>query len=170
MDATAASSGSKASGHDNNAGDGGKKKKDGAAAKSKKVSLFGMFQYADRLDVLLMVVGTVGAVANGMAEPLMTLLFGNVINSFGQSTTETILRSVRKVGFAACASMNSCTSAASSLLIVARRSSRNDFNSGPSSFCRLFLTSYIWALEQQLSPSFVSETSSCYMGFLIAVN
>ncbi|XP_062218601.1 ABC transporter B family member 4-like [Phragmites australis] len=68
--------------------------KEGAA---KKVSLLGMFRYADRLDVLLMVIGTVGAVANGVAEPLVTILFGNVIDSFGDSTTESILRSVTKV-------------------------------------------------------------------------
>ncbi|KAK3161655.1 hypothetical protein QOZ80_1BG0079810 [Eleusine coracana subsp. coracana] len=93
MDATATSS-SANNGHDN-AGDGEKKKDEEVAAK--KVSLLGMFRYADRLDVLLMVIGTVGSVANGMAEPIMALLFGNVINSFGQSTSENILRIVSKV-------------------------------------------------------------------------
>lgn len=56
-----------------------------------------MFRYADRLDVLLMVVGTVGAMGNGVSEPLISVLFGNVINSFGESTSSTILRSVTKV-------------------------------------------------------------------------
>ncbi|CAO2166047.1 unnamed protein product [Urochloa humidicola] len=73
------------------------KKADAAAAAAKKVSLLGMFRYADRLDVLLMVVGTVGAVANGVAEPLMTILFGNVIDSFGDSTTQSIMHKVTKV-------------------------------------------------------------------------
>ena len=79
--------------------DGGEKKDaTAAAAAAKKVSLLGMFRYADRLDVLLMVVGAVGAVANGVTEPLMTILFGNVIDSFGDSTAQSIIRSVRKVG------------------------------------------------------------------------
>nr|CAB3473981.1 unnamed protein product [Digitaria exilis] len=73
--------------------DGGDKEKKDA----KKVSLLGMFRYADRLDVLLMVVGAVGAVANGVAEPLVTVLFGNVIDSFGESTAQSIIRKVSKV-------------------------------------------------------------------------
>ncbi|KAI4999926.1 hypothetical protein ZWY2020_004515 [Hordeum vulgare] len=62
----------------------------------KKVPLLGMFRYADRLDVLLMVVGSPG-VGNGVSEPLISVLFGDVINSFGQSTTSTVLRAVTKV-------------------------------------------------------------------------
>ena len=88
MDATASRAG------DQNGRD-GEEKKD--AAQVKKVSLLGMFRYADRLDVLLMVVGAVAAVGNGVAEPLVTLLFGKVIDSFGDSTTQSILRSVSKV-------------------------------------------------------------------------
>jgi ATP-binding cassette subfamily B (MDR/TAP) protein 1 len=78
---------------------GGQRGKDGRPEKdeAKKVSLFGMFRYADRLDVLLMVVGTVGAMGNGVAEPLMSVLFGNVINSFGESTSSDVLRRVTKV-------------------------------------------------------------------------
>ncbi|XP_006644533.3 ABC transporter B family member 4-like isoform X1 [Oryza brachyantha] len=56
-----------------------------------------MFRYADRLDVLLMALGTVGALGNGLSEPLMSVLFGNVINSFGENTSRTVLRSVTKV-------------------------------------------------------------------------
>ncbi|XP_037413695.1 ABC transporter B family member 4-like isoform X1 [Triticum dicoccoides] len=63
----------------------------------KKVPLSGMFRYADRLDVLLMAVGSLGAVANGVSEPLISVLFGDVINSFGQSTSSTVLRAVTKV-------------------------------------------------------------------------
>ncbi|VAH62870.1 unnamed protein product [Triticum turgidum subsp. durum] len=63
----------------------------------KKVPLLDMFRYADRLDVLLMAVGSLGAVANGVSEPLISILFGDVINSFGQSTTSTVLRAVTKV-------------------------------------------------------------------------
>jgi ATP-binding cassette, subfamily B (MDR/TAP), member 1 len=39
----------------------------------------------------------VGALTNGVADPLMTVLFGNAIDSFGDSTSQDIVRSVRKV-------------------------------------------------------------------------
>ena len=95
MDATASGGGDQ-NGIGRDAGE--KKDATAAAATGKKVSLLGMFRYADRLDVLLMVVGAVGAVANGVAEPLMTVIFGNVIDSFGDSTAQSVIRSVRKVG------------------------------------------------------------------------
>ncbi|CAM0882246.1 unnamed protein product [Alopecurus aequalis] len=97
MDATAAAA---ADGSGEGARHGGQRGKDGRTEKDeakKKVSLFGMFRYADRIDVLLMVVGTVGAMGNGISEPLISVLFGNVINSFGQSTSSTVLRTVTKV-------------------------------------------------------------------------
>ncbi|CAL4961915.1 unnamed protein product [Urochloa decumbens] len=78
--------------------DGREETNDAAAAAKKKVSLLSMFRYADRLDVLLMVAGAVGAVANGMTAPLMTVLFGNVIDSFGVSTTQNIIHKVSKAG------------------------------------------------------------------------
>ena len=96
MDATA-SGGGGGGGDQNGIGRDAGEKKDATAA-AKKVSLLGMFRYADRQDVLLMVVGAAGAVANGVAEPLMTILFGNVIDSFGDSTAQSDIRSVRKVG------------------------------------------------------------------------
>jgi len=95
MDATA-SGGGGGGGDQNGIGRDAGEKKDATAA-AKKVSLLGMFRYADRQDVLLMVVGAAGAVANGVAEPLMTILFGNVIDSFGDSTAQSVIRSVRKV-------------------------------------------------------------------------
>ncbi|CAL4975601.1 unnamed protein product [Urochloa decumbens] len=102
MDATATGVSARGDDHQNGVGrDGHDEKKDAtaAAAVAKKVSLLGMFRYADRLDVLLMVVGAVGAVADGVAELLMTVLFGNVIDSFGDSTTENIMRKVSKSAF-----------------------------------------------------------------------
>ncbi|CAD6237268.1 unnamed protein product [Miscanthus lutarioriparius] len=94
MDATGSRAGG--SGGDQNGKENDEDKKQGAAP-AKKVSLLGIFRYADRLDLLLMAVGTVGALANGVTEPLMTVLFGNVIDSFGDSTSQDIVRSVRKV-------------------------------------------------------------------------
>ena len=44
-----------------------------------RVALHRLFVFADRTDTALMAVGAVAAVANGMAQPLMTFIFGDVI-------------------------------------------------------------------------------------------
>ncbi|EES01319.2 hypothetical protein BDA96_03G288600 [Sorghum bicolor] len=61
------------------------------------VAFLGMFRYADRTDAALMAVGTVAAVANGMTEPLMTVVFAAVIECFGAGDDATILHRVSKV-------------------------------------------------------------------------
>ncbi|WVZ86906.1 hypothetical protein U9M48_033620 [Paspalum notatum var. saurae] len=48
-----------------------------------RVSLYRLFAFTDMTDAALMAVGAVAAVANGMAPPLMTFIFGDVINAFG---------------------------------------------------------------------------------------
>ncbi|EFH44464.1 hypothetical protein ARALYDRAFT_355242 [Arabidopsis lyrata subsp. lyrata] len=53
--------------------------------KDEKVSFYKLFSFADRNDVVLMTVGTISAVANGLTQPLLTLLFGQLINAFGSS-------------------------------------------------------------------------------------
>ncbi|XP_068663118.1 ABC transporter B family member 21-like [Aristolochia californica] len=50
------------------------------------IPFYRLFTFADPIDVALMTVGTVAAVANGAAMLLMTLILGNMINSFGQTT------------------------------------------------------------------------------------
>uniref|UniRef100_A0ACD5WJT9 Uncharacterized protein n=1 Tax=Avena sativa TaxID=4498 RepID=A0ACD5WJT9_AVESA len=62
-----------------------------------KVSFTGLFRYADRTDVLLMLVGTLASLANGMSQPLMTLLFGDALDAFGGATTGNVLHRVNKV-------------------------------------------------------------------------
>ncbi|XP_022638881.1 ABC transporter B family member 21-like [Vigna radiata var. radiata] len=57
-----------------------RKSKDESA---KTIPLYKLFSFADSFDHLLMFVGTVGAITNGISPPLMTLLFGNMINAFG---------------------------------------------------------------------------------------
>ncbi|KAI0510743.1 hypothetical protein KFK09_011352 [Dendrobium nobile] len=47
------------------------------------VPFYKLFSFADPSDVFLMILGSVGALANGAALPLMTVLFGNLIQSFG---------------------------------------------------------------------------------------
>ena len=49
------------------------------------VPFYKLFSFADSTDVLLMIVGTVAAAANGVATPLMTILFGQLMDSFGQT-------------------------------------------------------------------------------------
>lgn len=51
--------------------------------KKQTVPFYELFSFADSTDVILMIVGSLGAVGNGLALPLMTVLFGDVIQSFG---------------------------------------------------------------------------------------
>ncbi|KAG6590565.1 multidrug resistance protein ABC superfamily [Phytophthora cinnamomi] len=56
-------------------------------AARKQVPLLELFSFADSTDRLLMAVGTLGALGAGSLRPVMVLLFGSIINSFG-STSE----------------------------------------------------------------------------------
>ncbi|BBG92983.1 P-glycoprotein 11 [Prunus dulcis] len=50
---------------------------------TKTVPYYKLFSFADSLDYLLMSVGTISAIGNGVCMPLMTIIFGDMINSFG---------------------------------------------------------------------------------------
>lgn len=57
-----------------------------------------LFSFADRLDIFLMITGTIGAIGNGISTPLMAILFGNFTNSFGiSSKTGQLIDAVSKV-------------------------------------------------------------------------
>lgn len=63
---------------------------DGCRAKKEEertaaMPFYKLFAFADSLDLALMVVGTIGAIGNGMAIPLMTLISGQLIDAFGQN-------------------------------------------------------------------------------------
>ncbi|RLN22263.1 ABC transporter B family member 4-like [Panicum miliaceum] len=62
-----------------------KKGSGGGDAGDKRVSFTGLFRYADGTDVLLMLLGTLGALANGVTQPIMTVIFGQVTDAFGGS-------------------------------------------------------------------------------------
>ena len=62
-----------------------------------KVSFYKLFLFADKMDVVLMIVGTIGAIGNGVSQPLMTLLFGQLINSFGSSIPSNVIDEVSQV-------------------------------------------------------------------------
>ncbi|KAF3776026.1 ABC transporter B family member 11 [Nymphaea thermarum] len=56
-----------------------------------------LFAFADLLDVLLMTMGSFSAISHGLALPLSTLLFGELIDSFGQADRTNVVHVVSKV-------------------------------------------------------------------------
>ncbi|KAG6598933.1 ABC transporter B family member 11, partial [Cucurbita argyrosperma subsp. sororia] len=71
------------------------KKGDG---KTNSVPFYKLFSFADSTDVLLMIVGSIGAIGNGLSLPLMTILFGELTDSFGgNQNSSDIVKVVSKV-------------------------------------------------------------------------
>lgn len=52
---------------------------------AKTIPYYRLFSFLDSFDVMLMIIGTIGAIGNGVSLPVMTLLFGNIVNSFGDN-------------------------------------------------------------------------------------
>ncbi|CAF3502579.1 unnamed protein product [Rotaria sp. Silwood1] len=52
------------------------------------VSVASLFRYATALDVIYMLVGTVGGLGNGVLLPIMVLVFGDLLNSFTDRSTD----------------------------------------------------------------------------------
>ncbi|KAE8697979.1 ABC transporter B family member 12 [Hibiscus syriacus] len=66
--------------------------------KTNTVPFFKLFAFADATDVLLMIAGTIGAIGNGISMPLMTILFGELTDSFGQNQNNNeVVNSVSEV-------------------------------------------------------------------------
>ncbi|KAJ0743387.1 putative ABC-type xenobiotic transporter [Helianthus annuus] len=62
------------------------------------VPFYKLFAFADLTDYVLMIVGTIGAVGNGICMPLMTILFGDLLNSFGENqNNDDVVSAVSKV-------------------------------------------------------------------------
>ncbi|ESQ39344.1 hypothetical protein EUTSA_v10001285mg [Eutrema salsugineum] len=53
--------------------------------KTKTVPFYKLFAFADSLDFLLMILGTLGSIGNGLGFPIMTVLFGDLVDAFGQN-------------------------------------------------------------------------------------
>lgn len=53
--------------------------------KTNTISFYKLFAFADRTDIMLMIIGTIGAIGNGLCMPLMTTILGDLIDSFGQN-------------------------------------------------------------------------------------
>ncbi|KAK1398690.1 Multidrug resistant ABC transporter family protein [Heracleum sosnowskyi] len=47
------------------------------------VPFYKLFSFADSTDVILMILGTIGAVGHGLCNPLMTILVGEMTDAFG---------------------------------------------------------------------------------------
>ncbi|KAK7295696.1 hypothetical protein RJT34_18607 [Clitoria ternatea] len=62
-----------------------------------KISFYKLFTFADRLDVTLMTIGTICAMLNGWSQPLMTLILGKLINTFGSTDPSNAIHQVSKV-------------------------------------------------------------------------
>ncbi|KAK4489249.1 hypothetical protein RD792_005046 [Penstemon davidsonii] len=65
--------------------------------KDEKVGFHKLFTFADKFDVTLIIIGTIGAICNGLTQPTMTLFFGQLINSFGESGQSDVVHVVSKV-------------------------------------------------------------------------
>uniref|UniRef100_A0A2N9EIP8 Uncharacterized protein n=1 Tax=Fagus sylvatica TaxID=28930 RepID=A0A2N9EIP8_FAGSY len=62
------------------------------------VPYYKLFSFADHLDYLLMFVGTIASVGSGISIPFMTIVFGDLIDSFGRSVnTKDVVHEVSKV-------------------------------------------------------------------------
>lgn len=74
------------------------KKRDTKDEITNTVPLYKLFSFADPFDQLLMFLGTFGAIGNGISMPVMTLIFGNMINAFGSTTnSKEVVDEVSKV-------------------------------------------------------------------------
>ncbi|KAK4440112.1 ABC transporter B family member 9 [Sesamum alatum] len=62
-----------------------------------KVPFYKLFSFADRLDVTLMTIGTISAIGNGLTQPIMTVIFGQLINSFGGTDSSQVVHVISKV-------------------------------------------------------------------------
>ncbi|XP_053570110.1 ATP-binding cassette sub-family B member 5 [Bombina bombina] len=50
--------------------------------KTKSIGPLQIFRYSDRVDVLFMIIGTIGALGNGLCLPLSNIVFGEMADSF----------------------------------------------------------------------------------------
>ena len=65
---------------------------------NKTVPFHKLFSFADSWDYLLMFVGTISAVGNGISMPLMTVIIGDTVDAFGGNVnTKQVVHQVSKV-------------------------------------------------------------------------
>ncbi|XP_050374961.1 ABC transporter B family member 11-like [Argentina anserina] len=65
---------------------------------TKTVPLYKLFSFADSIDYLLMIVGTISAIGNGLCMPMLAIIFGDLIDSFTETgTNKRVANAVSKV-------------------------------------------------------------------------
>ena len=57
----------------------------------------GMFRYANGIDMLLMLLGTLGSIGDGLMSPLTMLVLSDVINKYGDVDPSFSIQVVDKV-------------------------------------------------------------------------
>ncbi|KAG8385353.1 hypothetical protein BUALT_Bualt03G0034300 [Buddleja alternifolia] len=72
-------------------------REEGKEEDHKKVAFYKLFTFADRLDAALITIGTISAIGNGLTQPIMTLVFGQLINSFGGAEPSNVVHEVSKL-------------------------------------------------------------------------
>ncbi|KAG0499942.1 hypothetical protein HPP92_000014 [Vanilla planifolia] len=65
--------------------------------KEEKVAFYKLFSFADSKDAALMAVGSVSAVCCGLCMPLMTFVFGRLINAFAVSNRDNVVHDVSQI-------------------------------------------------------------------------
>ncbi|XP_010234151.2 ABC transporter B family member 11 isoform X1 [Brachypodium distachyon] len=69
----------------------------GGGGAAKMVPMHRLFAFADRLDAALMAVGSVAALAEGLAMPFLAFLVGGLVDAFGDPDRANVVHSVSKV-------------------------------------------------------------------------
>ncbi|PRQ43987.1 putative xenobiotic-transporting ATPase [Rosa chinensis] len=72
-------------------------KKKASDQDKQSVPFYKLFMFADQYDITLMIIGSLSAIGNGLSQPLMTLVFGGLINSFGATDPAHIVPTVSQV-------------------------------------------------------------------------
>ncbi|XP_028548541.1 ABC transporter B family member 4 [Dendrobium catenatum] len=72
---------------------GAKKKEE----KSSSLPFYRLFGLADSIDIILMILGTAGAIANGAAMPICMLLGGKITDSYGAGDVNDVVHRVSKL-------------------------------------------------------------------------
>ncbi|KAM7471891.1 hypothetical protein LguiA_010074 [Lonicera macranthoides] len=65
----------------------------------KTVGLFSLFKYSTKLDMLMIILGCVGAFINGGSLPWYSLLFGTFVNKIAENDKDQMMRRAEKVAF-----------------------------------------------------------------------
>lgn len=66
--------------------------------RSDSIPYYKLYSLADRTDYVLLIVGTISAILNGISLPMSTVFFGDMVNAFGMNINiRNIAHAVSKV-------------------------------------------------------------------------